>query len=84
MCQRKIKPIFTPWSKMHEEQLLIKNLIEVCMISTYKIFLFASSLTKKEKSHFKLGTEVYADVTQIKKALEMLLISPGLDTSPLK
>lgn len=54
------------------------------MISTYKIFLFASSLTKKEKSHFKLGTEVYADVTQIKKAFEMLLISPGLDTSSLK
>lgn len=50
------------------------------MISTYKFFFCLIPHKKKEKSHFKLG----ADVTQIKKAFEMLLISPGLDTSSLK
>lgn len=41
----------------------------------------SSTLTKKEKSRFKLGAEVYAEIAQIKKAFEMLLISPDLDTS---
>lgn len=71
--------------RCRKEQLLIKKIIEVCMISTYKSFscLIPHKKKKKEKSHFKLGTEVYADITQIKKAFEMLLISPDFDTSAL-
>lgn len=69
--------------KCMKEQLLIKKLIKVCMIRTYKSF---SCLIphKEKKSHFKLGAEVYADITQIKKASGMLLSSPDLDTSSLK
>lgn len=71
--------------RCRKEQLLIKKITEVGMISTYKSFsCLIPHQKKREKSHFKLGTEVYADITQIKKAFEMLLLSPDLATSPLR
>lgn len=58
------------------------------MLRTYESFSYLfpqkKKKTKKETSHVKLGAEVYANITQIKKAFEMLLISSDLDTSSPK